>query len=71
MISIVIPTYNSSRFMPNLLDSIFKNKIDDMEVVIVDDLSTDDTVEIANRYPVKVIKHWATLKIMFPHHNRT
>ena len=56
MISIVIPTYNSSKFMPNLLDSIFKNKVDDMEVVIVDDLSTDDTVEISNRYPVRVIE---------------
>jgi glycosyltransferase involved in cell wall biosynthesis len=56
MISIVIPTYNSSKFMPNLLDSIFKNKVDDMEVVIVDDLSTDDTVEIAKKYPVKVVE---------------
>ncbi|MBL7031566.1 MAG: glycosyltransferase family 2 protein [Nitrospira sp.] len=56
MISIVIPTYNSAKFMPNLLDSIFKNKIDDMEVVIVDDLSTDDTVEIAKKYPVSVIE---------------
>ena len=56
MISIVIPTYNSSKFMPNLLDSIFKNKVDDMEVVIVDDLSTDDTVEIAKKYPVNVVE---------------
>ncbi len=56
MISIVIPTYNSSRFMPNLLDSIFKQALDDMEVIIVDDCSKDDTVEIAKKYPVKVIK---------------
>jgi glycosyltransferase involved in cell wall biosynthesis len=56
MISIVIPTYNSSKFMPALLDSIFKNKVEDMEVVIVDDLSTDDTVEIVKRYPVRVIE---------------
>ena len=56
MISIVIPTYNSSRFMPNLLASIFKQAIDDMEVIIVDDCSKDDTIEIAKKYPVKVIK---------------
>ncbi len=56
MISIVIPTYNVSRFMPGLLDSIFRNKIDDMEVIIVDDCSTDDTVAIANKYPVNVIE---------------
>ncbi len=56
MISIVIPTYNVSRFMPNLLDSIFGNRIDDMEVIIVDDCSKDDTVSIAKKYPVNVIE---------------
>ncbi len=56
MISIVIPTYNSSGFMPNLLDSIFKQAVEDMEVVIVDDCSTDNTVEIVKQYPVRVIQ---------------
>ncbi|MEW6599953.1 MAG: glycosyltransferase family 2 protein [Nitrospirota bacterium] len=56
MISIVIPTYNSSRFMPNLLGSIFKQAVDNMEVIIVDDCSKDNTVELARQYPVKVIQ---------------
>ena len=56
MISIIIPTYNSSMFMPNLLDSIFKQAVNDMEVLIVDDCSTDNTIEIANKYPVRVIQ---------------
>jgi glycosyltransferase involved in cell wall biosynthesis len=56
MISIVIPTYNSSRFMPNLLESIFKQAVEDMEVIIVDDCSKDDTVNIAKKYPVSVIQ---------------
>jgi len=56
MISIVIPTYNAEKYMPALLDSIFRNKIDDMEVVIVDDCSTDDTVRISKSFPVRVIK---------------
>jgi glycosyltransferase involved in cell wall biosynthesis len=55
MISIVIPTYNVSKFMPGLLDSIFRNKVDDMEVIIVDDCSMDNTVDIAKKYPVEVI----------------
>lgn len=55
MISIVIPTYNSSHFMKNLLDSIFKQAVEDMEVIIVDDCSTDDTLEIVKQYPVRVI----------------
>ncbi len=56
MISIVIPTYNASGYMPNLLDSIFRQKIEDLEVIIVDDRSTDNTVETARRYPVRVIE---------------
>ena len=56
MISIVIPTYNASGFMPGLLDSIFEQALDDMEVIIVDDCSTDNTVEIAGRYPVRILR---------------
>lgn len=56
MISVVIPTYNASQFMPNLLDSIFNQAVEDMEVIIVDDCSTDDTVKVVSRYPVRVIR---------------
>lgn len=56
MVSIVIPTYNAERFMPALLDSIFRNKIDDMEVIIVDDCSKDNTVKVAKNYSVRVIE---------------
>jgi glycosyltransferase involved in cell wall biosynthesis len=55
MISIVIPTYNASKFMPGLLESIFRQAAAGMEVIIVDDCSTDNTIEIASRYPVRVI----------------
>jgi len=56
MISIVIPTYNAKRFITPLLESVFRNKIEEMEVVIVDDCSTDDTVVTARKYPVNMIE---------------
>lgn len=56
MVSIIIPTYNAERFMPGLLDSIFKQGIEDTEVIIVDDCSKDRTVEIARGYPVRIIQ---------------
>jgi len=56
MISIVIPTYNASGFMPGLLESIFNQALHNMEVIVVDDCSTDNTVEIAKQYPVRVIQ---------------
>jgi len=56
MISIVTPTYNASRFIPDLLGSIFRQAVDDMEVIIVDDRSTDNTAELAKQYPVRLIE---------------
>jgi len=56
MISVVIPTYNAGDYLPGLLDSIFKQAIEDMEVIIVDDCSTDNTIEVAEQYPVRIIK---------------
>lgn len=56
MVSVVIPTYNAERFMPELLDSIFRQRVEGMEVIIVDDCSTDSTVEVVKKYPVRVIQ---------------
>jgi glycosyltransferase involved in cell wall biosynthesis len=56
MISVVIPTYNAERFIPALLDSIFKTGVENMEVIVVDDCSSDSTVQIARNYPVKLIQ---------------
>lgn len=62
MVSIVIPTYNESLVIKELVEKIFfifkKNKING-EVIIVDDASSDGTGEIAENlaeiYPVKVV----------------
>ena len=56
MLSIIIPTYNAEKFIVNLLESVFDNSVEDMEVIIVDDCSSDNTVKIAKGYPVKVIQ---------------
>ena len=56
MISIIIPTYNAAKFMPDLLESLFKQAVEDMEVIIVDDCSKDNTVETVKNYPVRVIQ---------------
>ena len=48
--SVVMTTYNGSRFMKEMLDSLRNQtrKID--EVIICDDRSKDDTVEIISNY---------------------
>ncbi len=56
MISIIIPTFNSERFVPGLLDSIFSSSVKNFEVIIADDCSTDNTVSVAKNYPVKLVR---------------
>lgn len=45
LVSIVIPTFNSSYFIEGCLSSVFKTKYPNYEVIIVDDCSTDDTLK--------------------------
>ncbi|MBX7144473.1 MAG: glycosyltransferase [Oligoflexia bacterium] len=49
-LSVIIPTYNGSRYLGAALDSIKRQGRNDIEVIIVDDGSTDDTLYIAHSY---------------------
>ena len=50
MVSIIVPNYNHARFLPERLNSIFNQTFQDYEVILLDDASTDNSVEILNRY---------------------
>ena len=43
-ISVLIPSYNRVHLLPRALDSIWRQEFDDLEVLIVDDGSTDGTI---------------------------
>ncbi len=49
-VSICIPTYNGSAYLPECLDSALSQTYSDFELLIIDDCSSDDSVEIANTY---------------------
>lgn len=53
-ISIIVPVKNEGEKIGNCLESIFKQTIEPFEVIVVDGNSTDNTVENARKYPVKV-----------------
>ncbi len=53
--SIVIRTFNEEQHIGKLLEGISRQSVRDVEIIIVDSGSTDATLAIANRYPVKVI----------------
>lgn len=53
-VSIIIPAYNSARFLPETLDSVISQNYQAYELIIVDDGSTDNTKEILRPYTDKI-----------------
>lgn len=47
-ISVVLPVYNLDKYIGRCLDSICKQSYDNIEIIVVDDGSTDDTREIVD-----------------------
>ncbi len=48
-VSVVIPCHNYARFLPQAVDSVLSQAAVEVDVVIVDDASTDDSIETARR----------------------
>lgn len=65
-ISIVIPSFNQSEYLEDCIESAYNQTLAPLEILVVDDGSTDNSLEIAQRYefrefpgvesPVRVIR---------------
>ena len=49
-VSIVIPMYNTEKYIGECLDSILAQTFKDFEVIVVDNCSTDNSVSIVEKY---------------------
>ena len=49
-ISVIVPVYNVSAYLPQCLDSILTQDYEKLEVILIDDGSTDDSGAICDRY---------------------
>jgi glycosyltransferase involved in cell wall biosynthesis len=56
-VSIIIPTYNSARFLGLCLESLKNQSWKKLEVIVVDDGSTDGTLKIAEKYGSIIISN--------------
>lgn len=50
MVSIIVPVYNSSRFLKRCVESILDQSFQDYELILVNDGSSDNSGEICNNY---------------------
>ncbi len=51
LVSVIIPCYQQGRFLAEAIESVLAQSHAEYEIIVVDDGSTDDTAEVAARYP--------------------
>ena len=55
LVSIIITNYNYGRYLAEAIESALAQTWQDREILFIDDGSTDDSLEIAKRYPITVL----------------
>ena len=49
-ISVIIPVYNTEEYLPRCLDSIINNDYKELEIICVNDGSTDNSLSVLRKY---------------------
>ncbi len=52
-LSIIVPVHNNEKYIGRCMDSILCQNISSMEIIVIDDCSTDNSINIVNTYKAK------------------
>jgi rhamnosyltransferase len=55
VVSVVIPTYNASRYLDVLLRALRAQTVKDLDILVIDSSSSDETVGIAKRHAIQTV----------------
>lgn len=53
LVSVIVPVFNAEKFLPKCIDSIVKQKYKQIEIILFDDGSKDDSLQICNAFAQK------------------
>lgn len=65
-LSVIIPNYNNSKYLPKCIDSVLAQDYPVSEIVIYDDCSTDDSRQILMNYA----KRYPNIRLILPDANK-
>lgn len=54
-VSVIVPVYNTEKYLKNCIDSLLKQNFEDYEIIVINDLSPDNAEEIIKSYNDKKI----------------
>ena len=54
-VSVVIPTYNRARYICRAINSVINQTFKDLEIIVIDDGSTDNTKEVLAQYGNRIV----------------
>ena len=60
-LSVVVPVYNVEQYLSQCLESLLRQQVDDLEVILVNDGSTDDSQRIIDDYVHKYPQIFRTI----------
>lgn len=66
IVSVIIPNYNRARFLPKVIESVRKQSYPNLEIIVVDDCSTDNSLAILS----DLAKSYSNLKVFQVDKNR-
>jgi len=61
LVSVIVPTYNGKKYIRECIESILCQDIDPLEVIVIDDASTDDTPSLVDHAGIILIKNKTNL----------
>ena len=67
LVSVIMPSWNTSNFIAESIQSVIDQTYENWELIIVDDCSTDNTDEVVAKFTDKRIRYFKNEKIVEQH----